>query len=213
VAIQDFLFHIVKDPTTITASTIGLALAPTLDGEALSSQDDDSGPWLEHRTQNQVDKSAGLLTAFAVASAGWQPKVEIRFWTPSDKADLLLWAGLFSGKPDGVATPSNLNMAAFRFQSSAPNSPWEVVVSNGGANLLTDTFGNNSFAGNTKYTLGIEVQATQVRFSINAQLVRTIPLVPTGTVPLGIALRVTRLAGGTSAKRLRWQRVSWVYPG
>ena len=50
-AIQHFPFHVVKDPTTITASTIGLALAPTLDGEGLSSQDDDTGPWLEHRVQ------------------------------------------------------------------------------------------------------------------------------------------------------------------
>lgn len=212
-AIQSFPFHVVKDPTTITASTIGLALAPTLDGEALSSQDDAFGPWLEHRTKNEDDKSAGLLTAFQVANAGWQPNVEMRLWTPSDKTGLLIWAGLFSARPDGIATPTSLNMAAFRFQSSSPNSPWEVVVSNGSGSLLQNDFGTDSFQTNAKYTLGIEVKAFQVDFSINAALVRTINLVPTATVSLGIAVRVTRLAGGTGAKRLRWQRVSWTYPG
>lgn len=43
-AIQSFPFHVVKDPTTITASTIGLALAPTLDSKAMTRKDESPGP-------------------------------------------------------------------------------------------------------------------------------------------------------------------------
>jgi hypothetical protein len=41
--IDDFPFHIVKNPSAITATTIGLAFSPTLDGFGMSSQDELSG--------------------------------------------------------------------------------------------------------------------------------------------------------------------------
>lgn len=64
----------------------------------------------------------------------------MRLWTPSDKTGLLIWAGLFSARPDGIATPTSLNLAAFRFQSASPNSPWEVAVSNGSGSFVTIEF-------------------------------------------------------------------------
>lgn len=218
-AIQDYPFHIVKDPTTITASTIGLALAPTLDGEALSSQDDAFGPWVEHRTlvvPPPVATSGGMLTSFDVVAAGWLPEVEMRIWTPGGSGatdDLLLWAGMFSGRPDGVANPVNLNVAAFRFQSSVPGE-WEGVVNNGGTTPQKVSMGVGSFAGGQKYSLRIKVDGTNVEFTINSASPVTLPnFVPNATVPMGLAIRVTRLSPAVTAKRIRWQRVSWTYPG
>jgi hypothetical protein len=219
-AIKDYPFHIVKDPTTITASIIGLALTPTLDGEALSSQDDAFGPWVEHRTQVALNPAAatscGLLTSFDVVAAGWLPQVEMRIWTPGGTGatdDLLLWAGMFSGRPDAIADPVNLNVAAFRFQSSVPGK-WEGVVNNGGVLPQIIPMGNNTFAGGQKYSLKIKVNDTSVEFTIDNAPPVTLPnFVPNATVPMGLAIRATRLAAAATAKRIRWQRVSWTYPG
>lgn len=219
-AIEDYPFHIVKNPTTITASIVGLALAPTLDGEALSSQDDSGGPWLEHRTKvvtsPPTSTSGGMLTSFDVVSAGWQPEVEIRIWTPSGAGatdDLLLWAGLFSGRPDAISNPLNLNVAAFRFQSSVPGV-WEGVVNNGGASPASVSLGGGSFSPDTKYSLKIKINASDVQFMIdNLPPVTLTTLVPSATTPLGLAVRVTRLSAAAVAKRIRWQRVSWTYSG
>lgn len=159
-AIQDYPFHIVKDPTTITATTIGLALTPALDGDGLSSLDDGSGPWLEHVTKDEANKSAGLQTGSNVVAGGWQPEVEMRVWTPSDTSTLLIWAGMFSARPDAIVSPVGMNVAAFRFEPSL-SSQWQGVVNDGGLSPLAQNAG--AFAPSTKYTLKVRI-ATQVEF-------------------------------------------------
>lgn len=114
-AARDFPFHAVKDPGRITASSIGLAFAPELDGDGLFSNDLSSGSYLEHITASGQDKSAGLLTSFDALAAGPLPEIEFDIRTGADIADLRLWIGLFSVKPDLLLTaPNTAHFAAFK---------------------------------------------------------------------------------------------------
>lgn len=62
-AFADFPLHILKNPRSITASSTGLQIAPTLDGLGLTSADEfvasPVGPWLEHKTRLELNASCG----------------------------------------------------------------------------------------------------------------------------------------------------------
>jgi hypothetical protein len=221
-AIGEYPFYVVKNPGAITASTIGLAYAPTLDGLGLTSADigltvpdnNGSGPWLRHDTEPATGKSAGMITTFDVIAGLWLPEAEFVVRTPSTLADLRLWIGMFASLPDGLTAGSTgVLLAAFHFDLEV-SPKWLGVVSNGGTPGSAPS--DNDVAPNTTYTLKIVVLSPRVLFSVDgAEPPKQVNLVPVTTgattpEPMGLGIRVT--AKSNASRSILWRRASWRLP-
>lgn len=215
-AFGDFPFHVLKDPGAITATSIGLAFSPTLDGFGLTSMDDNTGIWLEHATPSIANSSGGLITTFSVLAADWDPVVEFTVRTPqllSDLQNARFWIGLFDSKPDTLdlaSVPNTARMAAFYFEGGATGlSPWKGVVASGSQKLDLNV-GASNVVENTTYTLKITVVSSpsaHVDFSVNGGAATPVNLAPGSLALLGIGIRVT--ATTAVARKIIWRRASW----
>jgi hypothetical protein len=218
---QNFAFHVLKNPGTVTASASGLGSAPTLDGSGLGSIDDAFGTYLEHFTGPGQNSAAGLITTFDVLAAGWRPVIEFEVQLPSAAtlANTRLWIGLFSQRPDPlVPTTASLpgpHLAAFYRGPDGPASAnWRAVTSN--ATQKDDLNTGVAAVANARVRLRIESDGGSppgaIRFFINdaGAPQATSTKLPDLAKLLGIGIRATNLGSGVATK-VCWNRVSWRY--
>lgn len=218
-ALADYPLHILKNPGAITASSSGLQIAPTLDGLGLTSADEFTpaqpllGPWLEHATKPEVGASCGMITTYDVTAAAWMPRAEFVVRTPPS-AELLrvrFWVGLFEARPDLLTSASvGTRLAAFYFEEAGGGSvPWSAVVSNGTQAPTIQPFTGNVSA-NTAYTMSIEIQASQVVFTLDSggpPQTKIVGVVPGSSQFLGLGVRATTSVN--ASRSILWRRASW----
>ena len=209
-----FAFHVVKNPGTVTAAYSGLGSAPSLEGAGLTSIDDAFGTYLEHSTPSVQNSPAGLITTFDVLAAGWNPTIEFEVQLSAVLADLRLWIGLFSQRPDLLSPTLGLpgpHIAAFYLDSTVLQ--WRGVSSN--ATQVQEKTIPGTVTTGQRFRLRIEIDGgsppTAVKFYVNELAVLpTNSVLPGLSEPLGIGIRVVNPVSNV-AKQVRWNRASWKY--
>jgi hypothetical protein len=133
---------VVKNPGLITASSIGLALEPTLDASGgLESADETGAAYLKHNTGVQVG-SGGLISSFDAVQlqlldeVAVEVKLDPTLFLPN--ANYGYWIGLFSVRPVIVGTattdPTTGDWAAFRILE---NGGVQTITRNGASGMTT----------------------------------------------------------------------------
>lgn len=110
---------VVKDPGLITASSVGLAIAPTLAATGgLVSDDGTMGAFLKHTTGSQAVGSGGIVSGFEAIQLQLLNDVtfSVRLDATTFSGNYGYWIGMFSVRPDaiGISDPSTGDYAAFR---------------------------------------------------------------------------------------------------
>lgn len=214
-AFADYPLHILKNPKEITASSNGLQIAPTLDGLGLTSADEFTttpvGPWVEHSTRAESDKSCGLITTYDLTVAAWTPKAEFLVRAPATAQQLTqvrYWVGWFESRPDLLTSASTgVRLAAFHFDVGVGS--WQAVVSDGVSSPTVQPIGP-PVQPDAVYTMTIDVQAGQVVFDLGVGMLsnsETITETPGSDEYLGLGVRATTLSN--ASRSISWRRASW----
>jgi hypothetical protein len=184
---------IVTNATALTAVNI---TAPTTAGTAATNSGA-SGILVKYPTTAVSANIAGVRsTSFTDTEYQMKPVYACRFQTGSVITSQRIWAGLGASALNSAANPTTpaVNSAAFRFDTSVPDTTWKCYTSNGTTNTVTST--SVVLAASTTYDLLIDMSnSSQILFYINGALVATVTTnLPGATTTLGPQIQITTLS-------------------
>lgn len=166
---------------------VGMTAAPTVTtSTAAASGDTTNCPLLTIDTAASTNSVCNIISTAAVCHRAYLPTLVWKFRTAASIASLRLWCGFAAGTLSLTSTPTTINCAAFRYDTSVDGTAfWRCVTSTGAA--VTTTTTTQSIATGTEYNMRIEMDAGNVAFYIN---------------DVRVALHTTNLPGSTTSLKI-----------
>jgi hypothetical protein len=191
---QTFVY---ADPGKITVSTVGTPVV-SLVGTATNVDNPLVASGIKLTTAATLNSTAGVTpdTASQLVPA-WAPMFYAQVTTDTDITNIRLWAGLFSGDPAAITSPTALNCVAFRYDTGTDGTAFWRVLSSANSATPTLVATTSAIAASTQYTLRIEsnVSNSSYRFFVNDVVVATVTTtLPTYNQGMSPWVRITALA-------------------
>jgi lysophospholipase L1-like esterase len=197
---------VVPAGTTVTAFGALTTLPTFTDSAAAANTDDEFCSRRSINTTAILNNASKVLSAFTLVRRGWMPEFTAVVKTGGTLTTVRYWIGLFSADPSGSASPA-ISLAAFRFDTGAPDTNWAVATKDG--TTLNAKGTAIAITASTIYELAIVARGTagsaptSYDFYINdfpaGSLTANLPA--TGLV-LGVGATVTALAAAARSIEL-----------